>query len=213
MRSRIIHTDNDARLPLPIIGKIKVGRRVNGIPQSLDYFIATGKYAALFHKACGEKPQSIRIVFPSDDAGKVCIERYEYRNPAGQLLAWGDGEIFKVWDGSRYVELSRDHHPDILAAVNKKYPNKCNNDLYGWQIRLRMVFIIPAVSGIVGAWALETNGHNSSIPGLRDIFDEMIKSHETLKNIEFEMSVEYRKSQKPGSISRYPVISMVPILN
>lgn len=78
----------------------KIGmKNANGYPQSVDYFIPTGKYAGLFTQAYGEKPQTIQIVFPDDDPAKVCNERYEYRDDDGRLIAAGDGETFQVWDG------------------------------------------------------------------------------------------------------------------
>ena len=57
---------------LPRVGQIKIGmKNANGYPQSVDYFIPTGKYAGLFTQAYGEKPQTIQIVFPDDDPAKV----------------------------------------------------------------------------------------------------------------------------------------------
>ena len=57
------------RVVLPRVGFIKVGykeKAANGkeYPKSVDYFISTGKYAGLFTKAYGEKPQTIQIIFP-----------------------------------------------------------------------------------------------------------------------------------------------------
>lgn len=82
MKGRIKRPEaQQSRLILPLIGQIKIGmKNANGYPQSVDYFIPTGKYAGLFTQAYGEKPQTIQIVFPDDDPAKVCNERYEYRD-------------------------------------------------------------------------------------------------------------------------------------
>lgn len=63
------------RVVLPRVGFIKVGykeKATNGkeYPKSVDYFIASGKYAGLFTKAYGEKPQTIQIGFPGRRPGK-----------------------------------------------------------------------------------------------------------------------------------------------
>ena len=69
MKGRIERPEaHKPRLVLPRVGKIRIGvKNAKGYPQSLDYFIATGKYAGLFLQAYGEKPQIIQIVFPDDD--------------------------------------------------------------------------------------------------------------------------------------------------
>ena len=81
---------------LPRVGQIKIGmKNANGYPQSVDYFIPTGKYAGLFTQAYGEKPQTIQIVFPDDDPAKVCNERYEYRDADGRFTgAEPAGELY-----------------------------------------------------------------------------------------------------------------------
>ena len=57
------------KLIFPRIGSICVGlKNDKGLPQSVDYFIARGKYAGLFHKVYGDRPQTIQIIFPDDEA-------------------------------------------------------------------------------------------------------------------------------------------------
>lgn len=64
MKGRIKRPEaQQSRLILPRVGQIKIGiKNANGYPQSVDYFIPTGKYAGLFTQAYGEKPQTIQIV-------------------------------------------------------------------------------------------------------------------------------------------------------
>lgn len=208
MNGRIIRQDGNSRLALPRVGKIKIGMKNDkGYPMSVDYFIPTGKYAALFIKAYGDKPQTIQIVFPDDDPNNVCREEYEYRDDSGALIARGDGEEFKVWNGREYQRLTTQEHPHLMDAVAKRYPVKRGD---GWNVRLTMNFIVPTVKGIAGVWTLETNGALSSIPQVRDTFDCILRERGFVRGIIFDLSVQFAKSQKPNSRSKYPVISLIP---
>lgn len=201
-----------SKLALPRVGMIKIGfKDERGFPRSVDYFIPTGKYASLFTKAYGEKPQTIQVVFPDDDPAKVCNERYEYRDDEGRLLATGDGENFQIWNGKEYQEVSTEQSPNLMKSVEKRHPNKLYQKTGdGWQIILTLNFIIPCVRGIAGVWQFSTKGNASTIPNVRNVFDAMLEMKGYCKGIIFDMSVQYAKSQKPGDKSRYPVVSLVP---
>lgn len=198
-------------LVLPRVGFIKVGfKNEKGYPQSVDYFIPTGKYAGLFTKAYGEKPQTIQIVFPDDDPAKVCNERYEYRDDEGRLLATGDGETFQVWNGKEYQVLTADQYPTLMKSIEKRYPNRqFKKTGEGWNIILTLNFIIPCVRGIAGVWQFSTKGTASTIPQIRDVFDAMLESKGFCKGIIFDLNVQFAKSQKPGTNSRYPVVTII----
>ena len=200
------------KLVLPRVGTIKIGYKdERGFPRSVDYFIPTGKYASLFKKAYGDKPQTIQVVFPDDDPAKVCNERYEYRDDEGRLLATGDGNMFQVWNGSEYQEVSIEQSPNLMQSVSKRYPNKQSKKTGdGWQIILTLNFIIPCVRGIAGVWQFSTKGTASTIPNVRDVFDAMLEMKGYCKGIIFDLTVQYAKSQKPGDKSRYPVVYLVP---
>lgn len=213
MKGRINRPDREInRVVLPRVGFIKVGmKNAKGYPQSVDYFVPSGKYAGLFTQAYGDRPQTIQIVFPDDDAEKVCLEEYQYRDDAGKLIAWGDGETFNVWDGQKYNELSVKDCPKLMQGVARKYPNRivrAGGD--GWQVTLTLTFIIPLVRGVAGVWQFVTKGAASSIPGIRDTFDAMLSERGFVKGIIWDMNVQFAKSQKPGETSRYPVVSIVP---
>lgn len=200
------------KLVLPRVGTIKIGfKDERGFPRSVDYFIPTGKYASLFTKAYGEKPQTIQVVFPDDDPEKVCNERYEYRDDEGRLLATGDGETFQIWNGKEYQEVSIEQSPNLMKSVEKRHPNKLYQKTgEGWQIILTLNFIIPCVRGIAGVWQFSTKGTASTIPNIRNVFDAMLEMKGYCKGVIFDLSVQYAKSQKPGDKSRYPVVSLVP---
>lgn len=210
MNGRINHQEPNVRLMLPRIGRIKIGKKElsrNGkeYPVSVDYFIPAGKYAGLFTKAYGEKPQTIQVVFPDDDPAKVCCEYYEYRDDKGQLIAKGDGSTFFVWTGDRYLELDAENHPGLMDAVTKRYPSRG-----GWRVRLTLNFVVPLVRGVAGVWTFETNGSASTIPQVRDAFDAVLATRGFVKGVIFDLNVKFATSQKPGDRSRYPVVTLIP---
>lgn len=214
MKGRIIrHDAQQSRLALPRVGQIKIGvKNANGYPQSVDYFIPAGKYAGLFTQAYGEKPQTIQIVFPEDDPANVCNERYEYRDDSGKLVASGDGETFRVWDGHKYEELTITQYPNLMAAIAKRYPNRKSRQpgSDGWEVTLTLNFIIPLVRGVAGVWQFITKGAASTVPQIRETFDYMLDERGFCKGIIFDLNVQFATTQKPGSKSRFPVVSLVP---
>lgn len=213
MKGRIKRPEaNKARLILPRVGFVKIGMKSErGLPQSVDYFIPVGKYAGLFTQAYGERPQTIQIVFPDDDPEKVCNERFEYRDDEGRLIAEGNGELFKVWDGSKYEELTVEQYPNLMQSIAKRYPNKAvKKGGDGWKITLTLNFIVPLVRGVAGVWQFTTNGSASTIPAIRETFDGMLAERGFVRGIVFDLNIQFATTQKPGDKSRFPVVSLVP---
>ena len=201
-------TSGVALLELPEVGRLHVGMKSDkGYPMSIDWFRATGKYSALFVKALGEKPSTIQVVFPSDDAGKVCNERYEYRDDKGALVARGDGQVFEVWDGRKYAPYMVEQYPDIMRQITAKNPTKRGDD--NWDIVLTLRFIVPAVRGVVGVWQFSTKGKASSVKNIRESFDAVQRMRGTVTGTVFDLSVQFAKSNKPNTNSRYPVVSLI----
>lgn len=207
MAGRIVNNKREDRLPLPKIGRIACGEKSEkGYPRSLDYFVASGKYKSLFDAAYGEKPSTIQIVFPSDDANLVCKEYYELRDTAGKLVSEGDGETFKVWSTKEkaYKNLTTNEYPDLMNMVASRYPS-CE-----WKITLTLNFIIPKIRGVMGVWSFSTKGSASTIPQVRDTFDAMIEQNGHASGVIFDLSVVMHKSNKPNDSSRYPVVTLIP---
>ena len=206
MAGRIINNKEQKRLPFPIVGHVKCGMKSDkGYPMSTDYFIPDGNYAPLFTQAYGEKPSTIQIVFPSDDAELVCREEYVLRDNAGKLVATGDGETFKTWSekAKKYIIVTTTEQPDIMAMLEKHYKQE-------WKITLTLVFILPLVRGVMGCWQFQTKGSASTIPQVRDAFDAMLETNGRAAGVIFDLSVKMVKSNKPQDASRYPVVSLVP---
>jgi len=207
MSGRIIRKEAQVEDGLPRIGLIKCGLKDNrGYPKSVDYFVATGNYAKFFHDVYGDKPSRIQIVFMSDESSHVCDEHYEYRNDRGELVAKGNGEVFDVWSrkSEQYVKVNINERPNLYEEVSKAFPNK-----KGWEVTLRLRFIMPRIKGVAGSWEFHTKGANSTIPNIVNAFDTMKRNVGFVKGIIFDMTVEFAKSQKPDSKSRYPVVNIV----
>ncbi len=209
MGGRIIRPEQGAAmLELPEIGRLHIGmKNERGLPTSIDWFRPTGKYAALFTAALGERPQTIQVIFPDDDPTKVCNERYEYRDDKGALVARGDGRTFEVWNGKKYAPFSVNEHPDLMKRLAERYPTR--RGLENWDIALTLRFIVPAVRGVVGVWQFSTKGAASSVKNIRNSFDGVQLMRGTVTQTVFDLSVQFAKSNKPGVNSRYPVVSLV----
>lgn len=206
MAGRILTNKQENRLPFPIIGKVKCGIKSDrGFPMSVDYFVPKGKYEALFKEAYGEKPSTIQIVFPSDDAELVCREEYMLRDTAGKLVATGDGEHFRTWSEKKgmYIDLTTAEQPDLMEKLANHYKVE-------WKITLTLNFILPLVRGVMGCWQFVTKGSASTIPNVRNAFDMMLEKNGKCAGVIFDLSVEMHTSQKPSDKSRYPVVSLVP---
>ncbi len=210
MGGRIYRNEQPATdiLGLPEIGRLHIGmKNERGLPQSIDWFRATGKYAELFAKAFGERPNTIQVVFPSDNAEISCNERFVYRDDKGALVARGDGRIFEIWDGKKYAPYSVENYPDIWDQIIRNNPTKRGAD--NWDVELTLRFIVPAIRGVVGVWVLNTKGRASSVKNLRDSFDSVQAMRGTVTTSVFDLSVHFHKSNKPGQNSRYPVLELV----
>lgn len=221
MGGRIVRPEENASmLELPEIGRLHIGKKEvspktgKEYPVSVDYFIPAGKYAGLFTKALGDKPQTLQIIFPDDNPEKVCNERYEYRDDKGALVAKGDGHIFEVWNGKVYAPYSIEEYPNIMQLIAEKNPtNRTRRGEENWDIVLTMRFIIPAVRGVVGVWSFTTKGRASSIKNIRNSFDGVQLMYGSVLDSVFDLSVQFAKSNKPNDSSRYPVVSLIANAN
>ncbi len=204
MKNRIVRENNIKKIP--IIGKIKVGEKVekNGksIPVSYDYFIADGNYKHLFEKQFHQK-NSLDIVFVSDDPSECCVEQMEIRK-GKKLYAKGDGVNFEVWDSSsqKYVLRNTENEPGLIQEIEKE----CNSE---FQEVLSLYFLILGINEVFGVWKFSTKGKESSIPAIVSSFDMVLQVAGRIKFIPFTLSVEKVKSQKPDSKNLFPVVSLV----
>lgn len=208
MSGRILRPETSQGLEFPEIGRLHIGMKSDkGYPMSLDWFRATGKYADKFAEAYGDKPNTIQIVFPSDNVEYVCNERFEYRDNAGALLSDGDGKTFRLWNGKSWSVYSTEQYPEYMQWLVKNYPTKRGDD--NWDITLTLNFIIPAIRGIMGVWRFSTKGSASSVNNIRNSFDSVMKMRGSVTTSVFDLSVHFHKSNKPNQNSRYPVVDLI----
>lgn len=202
-----IKREVDKAPSLPQLGKIKCGiKDSGGYPKSVDYFVPSGKYASLFSEVYGERPSTILIFFPSNDAEEVCREEYVYRDNQGKKVAFGDGETFTCFNEKTesWITCEIEKYPNLMERIHAKYQSK-----KGWETQLTLHFCLPMVNKIYGVWTLVTKGAASSIPQIRDCFDAMIEKNGHIDGVLCDLNVEFCKSDSPKK-SRYPVISLVP---
>jgi hypothetical protein len=201
MNGRIKRTDPNQGHKFPIIGKLKVGQKVQRdgkeFPSSTDYFICDSKYKKMFEDAYGDKPNSIQINFISDDFRDSCNEYYECRDKDGRKSGYGDGETWFIYDGDLedYIETT---NQDLIRKAGK------------WTIKLRLSFIVPKIRGVFGLFTFETKADKSSIPAIRNAFDNVFNMAGTVINVPFDLNVQKVISQKPGSKYKFPVVSLIP---
>lgn len=203
------------RPDLPQVGTIKVGEKrknASGVefPVSLDYFKADGDYAKKFEDAFGATPNTIEIVFISDDIEKSCLEEWEGRDKAGRKAGYGDGKRYWLFDDEnldyRQIEGTDAEVREIIKKVSKEKTIK-------WSVVLTLYFVIPKIPGIMGVWRFKTKGVKSSIENVRHTFDYIQSIYNTVIGIPFDLKVKKVKSDKPGSANLYPVVSIVPNLS
>lgn len=196
------------------LGNIKCGEKTEkGHPTSLDHFVADGIYKHLFDQAFGEKPQKIEIVFATDDVEAV-NERYELRTSkdfdgiGGRLFAESDGMTFDVFDKDKNIMVEQQCETEAEAIkLMEKLAAKVKGE---WNHRLTLKFFIPRIKGVFGPWQLTTGGSASSVPTILKTLDTLKEQAGTFAGIPIDLIVEKVKSQKPGSKSNFPVLSMVP---
>jgi len=209
-----IKTEKVTKASIPKIGNIRCGIKVdkNGksYTSSIDYFIADSSktkeiYSQSFYEIYGDKPNSINIVFFSDDLNDSCWEQFEYRDTAGKKFAYGDGETYFVFSkkNKSYLEFTLNERKNLLQEIEKSSPGG------KWSHVLRLKFIIVGINAL-GYWKLETKGELTSIPNIRETFDFIKEKSGRIAGIEFDLNVEMVKSDKPGDPRRYPVLIIVP---
>lgn len=208
MQTRIIRKDNlRPATRFPLIGRIRCGeKRMNSqgkeYPVSLDHFKATGDYASKFEEAYPGKPDTIQVIFISDDDAQSCFEQWDGRDPEGRKAGYGDGENWYIFNpGTNEYDMTQNQ--DLVKKVSTERNIK-------WKPVLTLNFLIPAIKGIFGVWQFQTSGDKSSVVAITSVYDEIKLQAGTVVNIPFDLKVKKVKSNKPGSKSVYPVVNLVP---
>jgi len=198
-----------AKRALPEAGRISIGdkgktKEGKEYPRSTDYFVIRGSNALALQAIYGDKPTSLPIFFYSDDFEDVCSERLEIRDSAGRLFGYGDGETFHIYNPKtgEYVTVKTTERPDIMEATKAFLKQD-------WAAVLTVRFAIRGVP-VLGYWQFSTRAIKTSIPNLRDRFDECLAAFGTVRFFPFMLNVKKVKSNKPGDSKQYPVVDILP---
>jgi hypothetical protein len=204
MKGRISTGTAQQGSTLPEIGRIKVGAKTDrGLPTSLDYFRATGKFANQFTSLMGEKPTELHIAFVSNNISEVCNERFEAWEK-GKRLGWGDGETFTVWnpaggkDGKGAYEDGLDKEDAKVRAIKS------------WARTLTLRFVLLKMKGVLGYWTFETKAKETTIPSIVKAFDMVMEKSGSIIGFPFSLTVEKVQSYSPGAARNYPIVKLVP---
>lgn len=194
------------------IGLIKIGRKKeitkNGktieIPESLDFFIATGQFQNYFTEAYPNKPNKIEITFGSNNFFDSFYERFELWS-GSKRYSYGDGQDFKVYEEKtdEWLDKNMTDDKEFLSDLHKKIGSQ-------WSVILSLTFLIPTIRGVWGFWRLNTKGNKSSIPAMKSAFMLAQEFAGTVIGVPFDLSVEKVVSHKPGSKSKFPVLQLTP---
>lgn len=198
---------------LGTVGHIRIGEKAksaNGkeYPTSLDYFKpdAPEQYTQFFRAAYGDKPAKITITFLSNDINDVCRQFYELRDGAGGRIAYGNGVTFyvatKQGDGSVKDVVTTPPDVDKWMKAMETTAGK------PWKERLVLKFAIPQIP-VLGLWEFSTHANASTIPNIIGTIDTVFEMAGRLAMIPFDLIIEKVKSDKSGSKSVYPVVTMV----
>jgi hypothetical protein len=212
IKRRINGTESAKMVGIGIVGKIAIGEKAKGTngkeyPVSLDYFKcrANQEYMAMFTEKFGEKPDKLTITFLSNETSEVCPNYYELRDGAGKRLAYGDGITFllatKQGDGTVKDVSVTPQNPDKWMIDAAKSVGQ------EWKEVLILRFALPQMP-VMGIWEIRTSGDDSSIPAILGTIDAVNSIAGRICMIPFDLSVKKVKSDKAGSKSVYPVISL-----
>jgi len=197
---------------LGILGKVKVGDKAtnqNGkeYPVSLDYFRFKSNEAMRVKRMdemFGEKPTKIPVTFHCDDPDQVCIQRYEIRDSAGKLVAYGDGVNF--WESHKEGFLQK---PELTVQQGEKYMAElAKQTKTEWSETLTLRFMVLQYPEL-GLWEFTTKGKDTSIGQIIAAFDTVLESAGRVKGIPFWLTVEKHKSNRANANRQYPVVNLV----
>lgn len=177
------------------LGKIKVGEKTEkGYPTSLDYFKATGEFAGEFHRAYGDQPQRIRVVFPYHDVEENLNEWYRLYGTSG-LKRLCDGETAKIATEGEFIE-----QPCVCDPDNRE----CKATM--------VINVVVLGLSVVGVFLISTGGASSrgNIRSALQWVSDMTKGN--FQGIPFYLSVSMEESTVAETPHKYPVISCTPAM-
>ncbi|MCP4651283.1 MAG: hypothetical protein GY853_14540 [PVC group bacterium] len=223
MKGRIQRADNKADNIPPKVGNIRIGiKDSRGIPKAIDYFLCDSNYKKTFNDVFGEKPNLLKIVFPSDKPEEVCRQQFEGRDKAGNLVYTSDGinhMLFNYDSGclipceENELLQAKERGIRVMTGYGRNKKTEIVQITQESEV-LFLKFMIIKMSGILGTFVLTTKAAASSIPSIIASFDYVLeRAGPNFIHVPFDLSVKIHKSNKPGTVSKYPVLTLAGIIS
>jgi len=187
---------------LPRLGKIRLGIKkesANGVPypSPTDYFVCPEEVRKVF----GEKPQELRIMFPTEDETQWASQFLRCYSASRGLICRGDGEMAVARVDLRTGEIAG---KDAGATELKEITCSPANCTYYQRAQCRRVmnlqFLLPDCPGF-GVYQLDTSSFhsivniNSSLELIRGICGRLGMLPLLLKLVEQEVQPEGKKKK------------------
>jgi len=185
---------------LPRQGKIRLGikkENAEGItyPEPTDYFVCPDEVIKVF----GEKPEELRIMFPTEDKAQWASQYLRCYSESGNLICRGDGEtaLAKVETVNREAGSKGETISKLLEMPCN--PDRCPMYKQGYCRRvMNLQFLLPDCPGF-GVYQLDTSSFysivniNSSLELIRGVSGRLAMIPLSLKLVEQEVLVEGEK--------------------
>ncbi len=185
---------------LPRLGKIRLGIKKEGqgnsYPEPTDYFVCPEEVKKVY----GEKPQELRIMFPTNNPDQWASQFLRCYSETRRLICRGNGENAIAF--SEYGDLKE-------VPCN---PTTCNSYQQGQCRRvMNLQFLLPECPGY-GVYQLDTSSYhsmvniNSSLVLARSLFSR-------LSMIPLSLVLIKREVQPKGQIKTTQVLVLLPTLS
>ena len=180
------------RKRLPIIGKIRLGVRVNGYkglyPQETPFFIVPPEVAAKY----GEKPTALDVIFMLNDEIRMFPQALKMYSASG-LKCIGNGE-----HASRLNEGTYRFEPIPQCPCDKLASRECSK-------RANLLVMIPTVSN-GGLYQIDT-GSQDSIDNINGYFEFLKLTLGRIANIPLKLRRIPHQSPWQGQMNtHYPLV-------
>lgn len=203
------------------IGKVKAGEKKvtaqqQEYPAAADHFILQSDVAslqALLTERYGSHTTELPIRFYANDESQSCDERYELRTHKGELFAYGDGLHFWVYDAKVGTYQFKDvgQRPTAmneLVTFLQQGLDLRQQKAIQWRRVLVLRFMLPDLP-MLGYFELRTQGKQTSIPNLRNSYDQAKQLFGSVVGLPFTLLIRKVKSSGPGEKKHYPVLDLL----
>lgn len=190
---------------LPRLGKVRLGIKVeppdkNPYPRATDYFVVEDG----IKEYVGEKPKTLEIMFPVDDAEVFAPQFLKCYSFTQGLICRGDGvkavRKVDVDTGDIASHVTREWVFKEFTCDPESCPQAVGDPEFGIKPQCRRVmnllFVMPTVPGL-GVWQLDTSSFHS-IVNVNSCLDVIRGLCGRIYGIPLTLSLEPREVSPPG---------------